>query len=67
VNFAYQVGHGLPAELARYLRSNREIDSKNEEMASVIDQLSDVPQAPLREGRRHVAEKVARQDDILGA
>jgi hypothetical protein len=37
VNLAYQIGHRVQAELARYLRSNREIDSKNKKMAFVID------------------------------
>jgi hypothetical protein len=65
VYLAYQVKHRLPTEVPRDFRANLQIDSGNDEIPSGLEEPSNISQALLREWRRHVAEKVIRQDDVL--
>src|SRR5262249_11855333 len=65
VNFDYQIPHWLPAQVNCSLGSNVQIDSRNKQVPSWTNQLSDISQAFFGIDSGHMTKKIARDHHVL--
>lgn len=65
--FADQIFDRLPTHIEGYLRSNIEVNSRDEKVPTGPDEMTDIDETPARSGPIHVTEEAIGHHKVLNA